>query len=435
MKLLTQLFFLLTILTSFQACGSVEESVEPVVVESAEQLTGGLPLLVVRMQFSDYKFTNSVNVWSQKIFGTDVGELNDYFKAISYNTFYVSQAEDNDSSINGLAGDGFITVTLPYAHPGNDTLSADIFSDALTLTNAYIDFSQYDTNGDGHIQSSELQVMFLVAGGEWATGLNDGGVWAHQSSLSNLKSPTLDGVTLMRNSVGGSYSCFGEHHFDHSHDATFGIIAHELGHSIFNLPDLYDIDYSSQGIGDFGIMGSGNWTNTAGQRQGATPVHMSAWSKIQVGFATATEINTTQSDINLTGASDSNYTIIKVPITSSEYFLLENRDAKGYDLGFYSLDNAPYSGGLAIWHIDETQSDNSDDLNRLVDLEEANDPELHLSISGKTGARTNLYYAGNATEFSTSTTPDTNDSSGAATNISILNISAVGSVMSLDISQ
>ena len=42
-------------------------------------------------------------------------------------------------------------------------------------------------------------------------------------------------------------------------DATIGVMAHELGHAYFDLPDLYDTTNTSSGIGAFGIMGGGVW--------------------------------------------------------------------------------------------------------------------------------------------------------------------------------
>ena len=40
--------------------------------------------------------------------------------------------------------------------------------------------------------------------------------------------------------------------------ATIGIMAHEFGHDI-NWPDLYDVDGTSEGIGEFSLMSGGSW--------------------------------------------------------------------------------------------------------------------------------------------------------------------------------
>ena len=36
-------------------------------------------------------------------------------------------------------------------------------------------------------------------------------------------------------------------------------LAHELGHLLFGFPDLYDTDYTSEGIGDWCLMAAGSW--------------------------------------------------------------------------------------------------------------------------------------------------------------------------------
>ena len=77
---------------------------------------------------------------------------------------------------------------------------------------------------------------------------------------------TLDNVSLMgrTDSAYGQngFSQFGERHGSSSSDtwdATIGVMAHELGHAYFDLPDLYDTSAIGEGIGAFGLMGGGSW--------------------------------------------------------------------------------------------------------------------------------------------------------------------------------
>ena len=98
---------------------------------------------------------------------------------------------------------------------------------------------------------------------------------------------TLDNVSLMgrTDSAYGQngFSQFGERHGSSSSDtwdATIGVMAHELGHAYFDLPDLYDTSAIGEGIGAFGLMGGGSWgKKSSSEKSGATPVHLSAWSK------------------------------------------------------------------------------------------------------------------------------------------------------------
>jgi hypothetical protein len=252
----------------------------------------------------------------------------------------------------------------------------------------------------------------------------------------NAQAPTHDGVILMNCADGGNYSRFGEKLYDANtgSDATIGIIAHELGHAVFSLPDLYDTDGSSEGIGKFGLMGGGSWTYKSGDTlSGMTPVHMTAWSKIKSGFITAKTIIQTQNNINIYATNSSSYIPYKIETgTPGEYFLIENRDNSGYDRGLYSLSPiGSFTGGLLILHIDDNQNNNQDETHKWVDIEEANNPVLDTKINR--GENVNLFYLGNQMDFSQITTPNSNKYDGNSSGLDINNISAEGAIMHLDI--
>ena len=264
------------------------------------------PLVIIRIEFNDYQFSNPASTWSSKIYGTSEGQLNHYFNEISYGKFQFQTANETDG-----VQDGIITVHLNENHPDDLETKIDRLRTAATLADNYIDFSQYDTNQNNAISSDELQIMFLVAGGELATGANPG-IWAHAwcMDVNNVAPPTLDNVTLMSCNNDGSYSAFGEKHFDADtgHDATIGIIAHELGHAEFDLPDLYDTDYNSSGIGNFGLMGGGSWAYKENDTMvGETPVHMVGWSKVRCGFSSATILDANMTDLEVNATSGIEY--------------------------------------------------------------------------------------------------------------------------------
>ena len=404
----------------------------PSIISQKKNAVKKLPLIIIRVEFNDYQFQSPSLTWSSKIFGNSESQLNHYMNEISYGSFQFQPAVETDG-----VPDGMITVLLNENHPGNLEDHIDRLATAAQLADAYIDYSQYDNNADGAIDRSELQIMFLVAGGERATGANPG-IWAHKWCMygGNATPPTLDGVSIMNCSYDGGYSSFGEKQFDANtgDDATIGVIAHELGHAVFNLPDLYDTNGGSEGIGKFGLMGSGSWTYKAGDTQpGQTPIHMTGWSKIQSGFITPVELSTTQANIDVQSTLSSDYTLYKFATGNpGEYFLFENRDNSGYDRGFYGLENqGSFSGGLLILHIDENMNDNTNESHKLVDVEEANNPGLDSEADrGKT---VNLFFAGNKTDFSATTTPNSNRYDGSSTGININSISIEGPTMNLDI--
>ena len=391
-----------------------------------------LPLIIIRIEFDDYQFRSTESVWHDKIFGDTQGELNHYYNEISYGKFQFKEANESD----GIANNGIITVHLDENHPGDVDDFVDRINSAVALANDYIDFSIYDKNHNGAISRDELQLMFLVAGGESATGVSPG-IWAYQWCMygGNADAPTQDGVKLMSCQDGGNFSRFGERQFSiDGPDASIGVIAHELGHAVFGLPDLYDVDYSSAGIGQFGLMSGGSWAKQPGDDYpGETPVHMTGWSKIYSGFVTPIEINETISNVELKGTSFSDYVLYKIETgIMGEYFLIENRAPSGYDMGLSSLDGTDnFTGGLSILHIDESQSGNSDENHKLVDIVEANN--IGLDSAAHQGHINNLYFSGNSDSFTPTTTPNSDRYDGNSSGVSVTNISDAGFVMSVDV--
>jgi M6 family metalloprotease-like protein len=143
-----------------------------------------------------------------------------------------------------------------------------------------------------------------------------------------------------------------------------GVFAHEFGH-VLGLPDQYDYGYDSEGTGMFTLMAGGSYgrdVNTSNALlnryfSGFSPVHMDAWSKYYLGFATPIEIEPEDGEQSITLRNSVNYPdIYKIEIPGSngkEYFMLENRQQEGYDKGLaYTVDGANLHG-LVVYHVDE----------------------------------------------------------------------------------
>jgi hypothetical protein len=63
-----------------------------------------------------------------------------------------------------------VSVTLNYAHPNTgssvDNRNRNITRDALIAANQYVDFAQFDVNGNGVLSPTELHIIIVVAGYE-----------------------------------------------------------------------------------------------------------------------------------------------------------------------------------------------------------------------------------------------------------------------------
>ncbi len=407
-----QITFLSLFLIFFLGCDSdntiaVKESNSPQKISSPS-----IPMLGVLVNYSNIQISSNDNIWNKKLFGQEQNQLNHYYLQASSNNFKFTQAQESSATVN----DGIISIHLNKKHPNID-IDSHLFTekvygdlkDALQATDNFIDFSNYDTDANGYITPNELLITFIIAGYEDAyEGMHvTNGVWGHQSCMvSDSNIPTLDGVKLMDCSNSGNFALFGErHNMSNPHDATIGIIAHELGHSAFDLPDLYNTtNYTSGGIGFFGLMGSGTWASkNSNEYAGNTPTHFSAWSKIYNGWITPITAN--ESSASLHETASLNYNIIKIPINQNSYYLLENRNNSGYDRGLNSL-TGEFNGGIAIWRVNETKltqtfidnnTINADTHNKGIDLVEALNGTIDSNGDG--GNENALYYKENVSFY------------------------------------
>lgn len=422
---MNKVYSLLFVLIFFLGCDATNNSSSALAssVDSASDVTqtttakSSIPMLVILVSYSNVQISSSLSTWSQKLFGKDEGELNHYYYQASAGNFEFSPVENIENISDGVVNISFNKnhpdIDIDYTYVFNNSVHPDLASSLKIIDRETdIDFSNYDTDANGFITPDELLLTFIIAGYEdsYAGKHITNGVWAHQSCISDSSYiPILDGVKLMSCSGGGNYALFGELHYEpgmnDKHDATIGIIAHELGHSAFNLPDLYNTsDPDSGGIGYFGLMGSGTWAaKNSYEYPGATPTHFSAWSKIYNKWITPREESYSSTTLNATSSID--YDIIKIPINSTSYYLLENRNNSGYDQGLYSIDGN-FQGGMAIWKIDETKlsqsyfynnSVNADTNNKGVDLVEAQNGLI--DAYGDWGHENALYYSGNKDYF------------------------------------
>jgi hypothetical protein len=203
-----------------------------------------------------------------------------------------------------------------------------------------------------------------------------------------------------------------------------GLFAACVG-SYLGLPDLYNTRSGASGIGEFGLMdGAGFFAYN-----GLFPPEPSAWEKMFLGWLTPITISEnaaiTLPAVSLTTTGQDS--VYKVSISSTEYFLLENRnrdplgtgqkiftvnksgirdsltflkdtagfnyyeigkisgsviDVSNYDwalIGYMDSTKEYDGGGVLIWHIDESviaanlasNTVNVDSSHRGVDLEEA----------------------------------------------------------------
>ena len=83
-------------------------------------------MVVIRMEFDDYPLLDDDTAWSNKIFGYNFSQANNYFYEVSNGKFRLVKAKEN----YGIQNDGVITVSMNKNHPGNSNIR-DVLDDAI----------------------------------------------------------------------------------------------------------------------------------------------------------------------------------------------------------------------------------------------------------------------------------------------------------------
>ena len=293
--------------------------------------TGKKKCLILLAQFSDKKFTmNDPKAFYNRVAnepgfneGNFKGSVADYFKAQSNGKF-----EMNFDVM------GPYTLGEQAYYGKNEGGQQDVNVQAMIsgcLGKAAaegIDFSPYDWDGDG-----EMEMVFVVyAGRGEATGGGDNTIWPHKGRMTN--SVKCGNKTLI------NYACSNELSTSNEVDG-IGTICHEFSHC-FGYPDAYDVNYTGlYGMGTWDLMCQGNYNGN-----GFTPAGYTAYEKYAAGWITPIELkeNTSVSGIKPL-ADDGDAYIFKNPNNSDEYYLIENRQQKGWDAGLAG-------SGIIINHID-----------------------------------------------------------------------------------
>jgi len=260
-------------------------------------------------------------------------------------------------------GEMLITVLDSLAKgPGGDTI-----------------WSRYDNDGpDGLPNSGDDDgmvdfVTFLQpeVGGECRTlPTPPPGIWSHRWSVSvwngsvpyvtrtprrNSSGQPIPGQFLrindytIQSQLGGVSAC------SSAEIMPVGTVAHETGHA-FGLPDLYDTQGTTQGVGEWSLMGAGNYARPY------SPSSYDAWSMNELGWVTVDTLGTSR--VITTGPRVLTDTIFYAASHSPiEFVLLENRQAVLSDsaqmnpaLGSACAGFCPKQPGLLVWLVNEQKT-------------------------------------------------------------------------------
>lgn len=204
-------------------------------------LTGNVRVIVVLAEFTDKSFGAGVAQRFQDLFfSTGViatGSAKEYFDDVTNGTV---------SIIGEVVGPYTMPGTLAnYAGGTSGTGSTqtpnarDMARDAVQAADADVNYGPYNNDGDGFVDA-----FVVVHAGSGAEQTGSGGyIWSHKwlmrLVLNTDRTSLYAYLTLPEN-------------------ARLAVCAHELGHLLFGLPDLYDTDRTSSGIGNWCLVAGGS---------------------------------------------------------------------------------------------------------------------------------------------------------------------------------
>ncbi|MDH3456361.1 MAG: M6 family metalloprotease domain-containing protein [Gemmatimonadota bacterium] len=398
-----------------------------------------VPVFLILYQNTDSAFIEANlprATMESRLYGTDAAppySIHTYYREISSDSILVngtvlawtriSQPDSvYEGDCNGLCSTGDMAALIQEVVQAHDDT---------------VDYGQFDNDGpdgipnsgddDGVVDAIVLLHPEVDGSCKNVNSSSVDNIWAHRfrysgwagaplatNDLSGAGSPILVNDYIVQGGQGGDGGC------QSNFPQAMGVVAHETGH-LFGLPDLYDTDGGTQGIGHWGLMGSGNW------QEPTSPAHMEAWSQARLGWITEVVIaSDTTLEISPIETSD---TAFVVPIEGAdEYFLLENRQRIGSD----SLMHGP---GLLIWHVDTALINARRPSNRInatlphgLALEQADGrTDLQQSSGGNRGDAGDPF-PGSAVNrrFGPFTTPASDRNDGTPTYTSVLSIDYVG---------
>ncbi|MEC7736090.1 MAG: M6 family metalloprotease domain-containing protein [Candidatus Neomarinimicrobiota bacterium] len=397
------------------------------------QLEFFIPVLLGKYADVSTTYFNATD-FDQLLFGDNpMGSMKDYFNEISYGNFEIDGASQ-----------GWYQSSLTMTQAVDN--ARQYVAEIAALADPDFDYAQYDNDGPDNVPNSGdddgyvdgIIVVYSGCGAEWGEGNNN--LWPHMSSLSSYQYETNDAGANGSNIIVSTYAVCpelaggGDCYTDIIRP--IGVYAHEFGH-VLGLPDLYDRDASdgnSEGLGEWCLMASGSWMGWAGD----TPAHMSSWCKIQMGWIEPTVVDNNTNNVQIAQlvTSPSTLKIWEDDYNWSRYFLIENRQAIGFD-------SELHGPGLLVYHVNENRgygpnawssgSVNDNEQNKLVDLEEA-DGDNDLDNESNRGDNGDPFpgTSGNTT-FDDNSNPATTRNDGSETGISLTNISNPDSIMTVDI--
>jgi M6 family metalloprotease-like protein len=355
--------------------------------------SGTVKMLIIPIRFSNHKSRNlpTKAAW-ETLFNTGDHSFKKYYSECSYGKLTMETVVTDWVDVDQTEAQAAANLE-PVLVAALNKVDANGFN-----------FKQFDNNKTG-----EVDIMtFVHSGYDSATsGEDEDGtpskkrIWSHAFAISAWTAK--DGTKVESYNINA-----GLEGLSGSKQCAINTPVHEVGH-VLGLPDLYDINKTSTGLGLWCVM-----ADCDGPGGDHVPF-LCAWCRVRLGWVTPTII-----------AEDGNYSVkdaaknadvfkIQQGYPFGEYLLIENREP-----GKWESKLPAGKGGLMIWHIDEkVGSISQNDVNAYPAKPDTNDFRTHYRVAliqadgyyhleRKEDPNSNdMFRKGDRTSVGPSTTPNT----------------------------
>jgi len=385
----------------------------PMPTDYAPATTGTLKTFALLIAFPDYPPVNSASYISTRLGGPgDPGEyptesLHNYYGRSSYgqlniqvDTYGWYTTSYNRSTVN--------TTNVPW--DVSEATREGIMKEVLNYyKNHGVDFSKYDNDGDGRIDS--FMVFWTGPDNGWANFW-----WGYQTSWNDATAFAISGKVLDSHT---NYTWEWESNpVGYPFDAS--VPTHEMGH-VLGLADYYDYDETigpDGGVGGLDMMDANQFDHNC-------------FSKWLLGWETPTFVNSGMQTITMRPSNDYGDSVLIMPNSpgdeiATEYFMVQNRRNAGNDYWLWKQ-------GTLIWHVDARLQrygffdwDNSYTPHKLLRLMEADGLETIETTQpyGGSADEGDLWEPGKT--FGPATTPSSRRYDGQASGVTVANFTNLG---------
>jgi M6 family metalloprotease-like protein len=315
-------------LASLRASGGASAAASAA-LRTEHRVAGTVAVPVFAGYFATQSAPYAIANLSNRLFDDPSGTITDYYDEVSFGALNMTgtvygwtQVSQNDTYYEG-PNNG--------SDPSTDR-TGEFMQELLDAYDGSVDFGQYDNDGPDGVPNSADDDGFVdfvafvhnETGGECTNGAS-GNIWSHSWSYSVWPNAAFQPYQTNDAAFGGgviqiqdyviqpAVNCSGGTVID------IGVFCHEFGHAL-GLPDLYDTwpfdGTDGNGIGHWGIMGSGNWNTPS------SPAHPCAWTREEMGWIVPTDVDWTNANLgipNVNQNGDQSGAVYRLPFSDDRF--------------------------------------------------------------------------------------------------------------------